>query len=56
MARGCDLGFGWLASKPASKPVDHTRHSRHTGHATINPEVTEPRADLSGTLGAAQRP
>ena len=50
MARGCDLGFGWLASQPASKPVGHTRHSRHAGHTVTNPKVTGPRTDLSGTL------
>jgi len=33
-----------------SKPVGHTRHSRHAGHTTITPEVTGPRTNLSGTL------
>jgi hypothetical protein len=50
MARGCDLGFGWLAKQPASKPVGHTRHSSHADHTMVNPKVTEPRTNLSGTL------
>ena len=51
MARGCDLGFRWLVCKPASKPVGHTRHSRHADHTVRKPKVTAMRADLSGTLG-----
>jgi hypothetical protein len=43
LARGYDLGFGWLAIQPAFKPVGHTRHSGHAGHAAIKPEVTKPR-------------
>ena len=50
MARGCDLGFGWLASQPASKPVGHTRHIRHAGHAAITAKVTALRINFSGTL------
>jgi len=34
-----DLGFGWLASQPASKPVGHTRHSSHAGHAATTAKV-----------------
>ncbi len=34
------------------KPVGHTRRSSHAGRTATDPEVTEPRADLSGTLEA----
>lgn len=54
MARGCDLGFGWMDSQPASKPVSHTRHIRHAGHAAITAKVTALRINFSGTL--PQRP
>ena len=50
MARGCDLGFGWMDSQPASKPVSHTRHIRHAGHAAITAKVTALRINFSGTL------
>jgi isopentenyl diphosphate isomerase/L-lactate dehydrogenase-like FMN-dependent dehydrogenase len=53
MAHECDLGLGWLASQPASKPVGHTHHSRHADHTLINPKVTEPHTNLSGTLHRA---
>ena len=50
MVCGCDLGFGWLALQPASKPVGHTHHIRHAGHTAITAKVTALPIDFSGTL------
>jgi hypothetical protein len=36
--------------EPPSKPVGHIHHSRHADHTVINPQVTDPHTNLSGTL------
>jgi len=33
-------------------PLGHTRHTRHAGHISTNPQVNALPIDLSGALGA----